>query len=68
VPFAVINDFEMLASCRHATNAPVTSRQSKVACIRDPLFFKAIEEDAARLREFEPAAMERLIYRCANCT
>jgi 3-dehydroquinate synthase len=66
VPFAVINDFEMLASLPPRDKRAGYIEGVKVACIRDLLFFKAIEEDAARLREFEPAAMERLIYRSAE--
>src|SRR5438309_982898 len=38
----------------------------KVALIRDQEFFANIERDAARLSEFEPAAMQQLIYRCAE--
>jgi 3-dehydroquinate synthase len=38
----------------------------KVALIRDKEFFESIERDAARLSEFEPAAMQQLIYRCAE--
>ena len=38
----------------------------KVACIRDAAFFESIESNAQRLREFEPAAMEQLIHRCAE--
>src|SRR5439155_10961417 len=38
----------------------------KVALIRDRDFFEAIERDAGRLREFDPEAMQRLIYRCAE--
>jgi 3-dehydroquinate synthase len=37
-----------------------------VALIRDADFFAAIERDALLLRDFEPAAMQRLIYRCAE--
>src|SRR5712671_3944502 len=66
VPFAVINDFEMLASLPARDKRAGYIEAVKVACIRDPLFFEVIEEDATRLREFEPAAMERLIYRCAE--
>jgi 3-dehydroquinate synthase len=66
VPFAVVNDFEMLASLPPRDKRAGYIEAVKVACIRDPLFFAAIEEDAARLRDFEPAAMERLIYRCAE--
>jgi len=38
----------------------------KVACIRDVEFFNAIERDAEALAGFEPAAMQRLIYHCAE--
>ena len=37
-----------------------------MACIRDAAFFETIERDAAKLREFDPDAMQRLIYRCAE--
>ena len=66
VPFAIINDFEMLSSLPARDKRAGYIEAVKVACIRDPLFFEAIEQEAARLREFEPAAMERLIYRCAE--
>ena len=66
VPFAVINDFEMLASLPLRDKRAGYIEAVKVACIRDPDFFSAIEQDAPRLREFEPAAMERLIYHCAE--
>lgn len=38
----------------------------KVACIRDAEFFATLERDAEALRDFEPAAMQRLIHRCAE--
>ena len=66
VPFAVINDFEMLASLPPRDKRAGYIEALKVACIRDAAFFEAIERDAAKLREFEPAAMERLIHRCAE--
>ena len=66
VPFAVINDFEMLASLPPRDKRAGYIEAVKVACIRDPAFFETIEQDALKLREFEPAAMERLIYRCAE--
>ena len=66
VPFAVINDFEMLASLPARNKRAGYIEAVKVACIRDLEFFETIEQDASRLREFEPAAMERLIYRCAE--
>ena len=66
VPFAVINDFEMLASLTPRDKRAGYIEAVKVACIRDAGFFEAIENDAIKLREFEPEAMQRLIYRCAE--
>ena len=37
-----------------------------MALIRDKNFFESLERDAKILREFDPAAMQRLIYRCAE--
>jgi len=66
VPWAVVNDFEMLASLGPRDKRAGYVEAVKVALIRDAEFFEAIEEDAARLREFEPSAMHRLILRCAQ--
>jgi 3-dehydroquinate synthase len=66
VPFAVINDFEMLASLPPRDKRAGYIEAVKVACIRDSAFFRSIEQDASKLREFEPAAMEGLIHRCAE--
>src|SRR5881396_3048486 len=65
-PFAVINDFDLLASLlpRDKRNGYVEA--VKVALIRDRSFFEAIERDADRLRDFDREAMQRLIYRCAE--
>lgn len=65
-PFAVINDFEMLASLAPRDKRAGYIEAVKVALIRDARFFAALENDAAALREFEPAAMERLIHRSAE--
>jgi len=37
-----------------------------VALIRDRPFFEELEESAEKLAKFEPEAMERLIYKCAE--
>src|SRR4051812_13374959 len=66
VPFAVINDFEMLASLNPRDKRAGYIEAVKVALIRDKAFFEKIERDATRLREFEPQAMQELIYRCAE--
>ena len=66
VPWAVINDFELLASLAPRDKRAGYIEAVKVACIRDAAFFETIERDAAKLREFDPDAMQRLIYRCAE--
>jgi len=65
-PFAVINDFQLLASLSPRDKRAGYIEAVKVALIRDKLFFEAIERDAAALRDLDPAAMERLIHRCAE--
>ncbi len=65
-PFAVINDFNLLASLSPRDKRAGYVEAVKVALIRDAQFFDALERDAAALREFEPAVMERLIHRCAE--
>ena len=65
-PFAVINDSQMLATLEARDKRNGFVEAVKVACIRDAKFFDQIEADADALRDFEPAAMQRLIYRCAE--
>ena len=65
-PFAVINDFQMLASLSPRDKRAGYIEAVKVALIRDKEFFENIERDAARLNIFEPAAVQQLIYRCAE--
>jgi len=65
-PFAVINDFELLTSLSPRDKRAGYVEAVKVALIRDQDFFESIERDARALHDFEPAAMERLIYRCAE--
>ena len=65
-PYAVINDFQLLASLPARDKRAGYVEAVKVALIRDAEFFHAIERDAEALRDFEPAAMQRLIYRCAE--
>lgn len=66
VPWAVINDFEMLASLPAREKRAGYIEAVKVACIRDREFFEAIEADGARLCAFEPEAMQQLIQSCAE--
>src|SRR5262245_27550916 len=65
-PFAVINDFELLASLSARDKRAGYVEAVKVALIRDRDFFEAIERDADRLSAFDPDAMQQLIYRCAE--
>jgi 3-dehydroquinate synthase len=65
-PFAVINDFQLLASLSPRDKRAGYVEAVKVALIRDRQFFEALERDAAALRDFEPEAMRRLIRRCAE--
>jgi 3-dehydroquinate synthase len=65
-PFAVINDFQLLASLSPRDKRAGYVEAVKVALIRDAPFFESIEADASLLREFDPPAMQRLIYRCAE--
>ncbi len=65
-PFAVINDFQMLASLSPRDKRAGYAEAVKVALIRDAEFFVDLERNAAHLREFDPAAMQRLIHRCAE--
>src|SRR5687767_4024206 len=66
VPFAVINDFEMLSSLPPRDKRAGYIEAIKVALIRDAQFFDAIERDAPKLRDFDPEAMHKLIYRSAE--
>ncbi|HTX20950.1 MAG TPA: 3-dehydroquinate synthase [Candidatus Aquilonibacter sp.] len=65
-PFAVINDFNLLATLEPRDKRAGYVEAVKVACIRDREFFDEIERDAKKLMAFEPAAMKRLIRRCAE--
>lgn len=65
-PFAVINDFQLLASLPPRDKRAGYVEAVKVALIRDREFFETIERDAEALANFEPAAMQRLIYRSAE--
>src|SRR5262249_9228421 len=65
-PFAVINDFELLASLSPRDKRGGLVEAVKVALIRDRDFFETLERDAKALQAFDPDAMQRLIYRCAE--
>ena len=65
-PFAVINDFNLLATLEPHDKRAGYVEAVKVACIRDAKFFGELERDAEKLAAFEPAAMKHLIRRCAE--
>ena len=65
-PHAVVNDFEMLDSLSDRDKRGGMVEAVKIALIRDRVFFEDIESSAQKLRMFEPAALERLIQRCAE--
>src|SRR5262249_12696066 len=66
VPFAVINDADLLLSLPPRDKRAGYIEAVKVALIRDTEFFDVIEANAAKLRDFDPEVMQRLIYRCAE--
>ena len=65
-PFAVINDFQLLATLAPRDKRSGYVEAVKVACIRDAAFFEELERDAAQLAAFAPDPMKRLIRRCAE--
>jgi 3-dehydroquinate synthase len=65
-PFAVINDFNFLATLEPHDKRAGYVEAVKVACIRDKNFFAEIERDTEKLISFEPATMKHLIRRCAE--
>jgi 3-dehydroquinate synthase len=65
-PFAVINDFELLTSLSDRDKRAGYVEAVKVALIRDQAGFEWLEQNAAALARFEPAAMQTLIHRCAE--
>lgn len=65
-PFAVVNDFTLLATLEPRDKRGGFVEAVKVACIRDRSFFEELENNAQKLAAFEPEAVKRLIYRCAE--
>ena len=65
-PFAVINDFNLLATLATRDKRSGYVEAVKVACIRDANFFDEIERNAGQLAAFEPDAMKQIIRRCAE--
>ena len=65
-PFAVVNDPHFLATLSERDKRCGYSEAVKVSLIRDEAFFVELEELASKLATFDPSAMERLVYRCAE--
>ena len=65
-PFAVINDFDLLASLSDRDKRNGYVEAVKVALIRDRAFFEWLESQAGALAAFDPGPMQRLIRRCAE--
>jgi 3-dehydroquinate synthase len=65
-PWAVINDFSLLASLSPRDKRAGYIEAIKVALIRDREFFERIERDALRLAAFDLEAMRPLICRSAE--
>jgi 3-dehydroquinate synthase len=65
-PFAVLNDFTLLASLSDRDRRAGYVEAVKVACIRDAAFFEWLEQNADALARFDPAPMKRLIQRSAE--
>jgi 3-dehydroquinate synthase len=65
-PFAVINDFDLLASLSDRDKRAGYIEAVKVACIRDAEFFDRLELEASALAAFESEPMKHLIRRSAE--
>jgi 3-dehydroquinate synthase len=65
-PFAVVNDFEMLATLPDLVKRSGYAEAVKVGLIRDRFFFDEIEAAAPELTRFEPQSLQWIIRRCAE--
>ena len=65
-PFAVINDFEFLATLPPRDLRSGYVEAVKVACIRSREFFEILEAESAALARFEAAPLRKLIRKCAE--
>lgn len=65
-PFAVIDDFELLATLDPRDQRAGIAEAIKVALIRDAAFFDWLEAHAPALAEAEPSVIEVMIRRCAD--
>lgn len=65
-PFAVLNDIEFVEMLERRDKIAGMAEAVKVALIREPAFFRWIEENAGALARFDRAALSHLIRRCAE--
>ena len=65
-PFAVLNDARFLRTLHPRDKIAGIAEAVKVALIRDQMFFEWLEANVQALRECAPAAMARMIRRCAE--
>ncbi|WP_234413582.1 3-dehydroquinate synthase [Ideonella sp. A 288] len=65
-PFAVLNDSDFLRTLQPRDKIAGISEAVKVALIRDRAFFDWLDASTDALRDCEPAAMNRMIRRCAE--
>ena len=65
-PFAVLNDADFLRTLHPRDKIAGIAEAVKVSLIRDGAFFDWLEGNAEALRECVPAAMARMIRRCAE--
>jgi 3-dehydroquinate synthase len=65
-PFAVINDFDFLATLSPRDKRSGCAEAVKVALVRDRAYFESLERDADLLASFQDEAVRRMIYRSAE--
>jgi 3-dehydroquinate synthase len=65
-PFAVLNDLDFLNTLQVRDLRSGIAEAVKVALIRDRAFFEELYAGRAELARFAPAALERMIVRCAE--
>lgn len=65
-PFAVVNDFNFLATLSDVVWRDGIAEAFKVAVIKDRPFFDELCRNAERLKARDQQAMERLVVRCAH--
>lgn len=65
-PHAVINDYALLATLDERDKRAGMAEAVKVALIKDHDFFEELYESRFDLAKFEPEAVKRMIFRCAE--